>query len=337
MSVVARLMLSDYLSNAETNSADGVAASSVQVRNSDPVAILIATYNGGAYLHRQLETIRQQLHALPKLYVSDDGSQDGTKDILDDFARDHPQTEVQEGPRAGFAENFRSLMTRDDIGETYVAFSDQDDIWHHEKLATAIAWLKEQGDRPALYCSRTEYVSESEHHQGYSPRFIKAPSFRNALVQSIAGANTMVMNRPAFEIIRRASRGTTFVSHDWWCYQLVTGAGGLVRYAQDAHIRYRQHGSNQVGSNRGFLALLRRLKFLLDGGFSVWSDRNIASLVSSADELTPPARQSLLDFSRAREERRLLWRLYYLQRSGVYRQTWLGTASMYLACVIRKL
>ena len=96
-------------------------------------------------------------------------------------------------------------------------------------------------DVPALFCSRTRIITAEGEPAGFSPLFSKKPSFRNAIVQSIAGGNTMVMNRAARDIMLEASRRTGFVSHDWWCYLILTGVGGIVHYSPTAKIGYRQH------------------------------------------------------------------------------------------------
>src|SRR5690606_17695974 len=124
---------------------------------------------------------------------------------------------------------------------------------------------KQPSDGPALYCTRTRTVSEEGSTVGLSPLFAKPPGFRNALVQSIAGANTMVMNRSAWRLVREASRRTSFISHDWWCYLIVAGAGGVVRYSPVARIGYRQHAKNLVGENNSWRARMSRLSHLMKG------------------------------------------------------------------------
>ena len=59
----------------------------------------------------------------------------------------------------------------------------------------------------------------------------------------------MVFNRAAKNLIVEASLNTPVVSHDWWCYQIVTGAGGHVMYDPEPCLKYRQHGKNQIGAN----------------------------------------------------------------------------------------
>jgi hypothetical protein len=191
-------------------------------------------------------------------------------------------------------------------------------------------------DVPALFCSRTLTISEVGEAVGASPLFVKKPSFENALVQSLAGGNTMVLNRPAQSIMACASRRSGFVSHDWWAYLLVSGAGGEVFYCARPLVRYRQHGSNQVGANTSWQARRSRLKRMIRGQFRQWSDENLAGLEANTDLLTPEAMQALVRFRDARNAP-LPRRLFDLNSSGVYRQTLSGNVGLYAAALMGRL
>src|SRR6185312_5860774 len=149
------------------------------------VAILMATKDGAAFLDEQLQSIARQTHADWRLVVSDDGSTDGTKDIVSRFSGEHPQrVTILDGPRQGVSANFLSLATNPDIDADFFAFSDQDDIWHGDKLARALDWLATiPADTPSMYCGRTELMSADGRCYGLSPLFRRPPSFANALVQ----------------------------------------------------------------------------------------------------------------------------------------------------------
>lgn len=299
---------------------------------SGTVTILMAIFNGEIYLNEQLLSLRRQTWPRIDLIFSDDGSRDGTVDLVTAFCRDWDKgtSQVIGGPRAGFAENFRSLITRGSVGGDYVAFCDQDDIWKPGKLEKAIAWLDGQDPSvPALYCGRTLTFPASSDG-AMSPLFPLPPTFRNALVQSIAGANTMVMNRAAFELVREAARRTSFISHDWFAYLIVTGAGGTVHYSREPDILYRQHESNLVGANNTWQARLSRLRFLFGGRFKAWTDANLAALDACRDLLVPQARACIDEFRRVRGGGPIS-RLRHLRNSGVYRQTKRGQVGLYLA------
>ncbi len=304
------------------------------------VVVLMATYNAGPFINDQIASIAGQSWPNIDVLVSDDGSQDETLTRLKAAAAAWTKGTFQivPGPQKGFAENFRSLISRFDGEADYVAFSDQDDIWDHDKLEHAINWLDGQtAGRPAVFCSRTRLIDENGKQIGFSPLFKKPISFRNALVQSIAGANTMVLNKAGALLLAEASRRAPFVSHDWWCYMLLSGAGGAVHYSPNPTISYRQHGGNLVGSNMGWKASFIRMQaLLLTSRFSDWSAANLAALSSAADLLTPEA----IDTQRSFEQARALpfaRRLTALKRSGIYRQTTRGQLGLWLACVLRRL
>lgn len=303
------------------------------------VAVLMAVHNGARFLDEQIASIAHQRVEHIDLWISDDGSKDRTKEIVAGVARDWKKGKVRalSGPLAGFAENYRTLMTRRDVDADYVAFSDQDDYWEADKLSAAIAWLDTQpADHPALYCSRTRIISEDGRMIGASPLFPRAPSFRNALVQSIAGGNTMVMNRAAHAVIREASDRASFISHDWWSYQIVTAVGGTVHYSPEPKIGYRQHDGNAIGANNSWRARMFRLYAMAEGRFKRWNEHNVVGLMACRDMLTPEARQILDMFQQIRDGG-FFERLAVLHRSKLYRQTLLGQLGLYLACVLRKL
>src|SRR5258706_8555996 len=168
------------------------------------VTILLATRNGAPFLKEQLDSYRAQTYPFWELLVSDDGSTDETIRILEGFARSVPQRVIlRSGPQLGFWQNFVSLVRCDDSDGDLFAYSDQDDIWFPEKLAKAVNWLGARPEeQPALYFSRTELVNPDGKAIGFSRLFSRPPTFQNALVQNIGGANTMVFNRTARATLR---------------------------------------------------------------------------------------------------------------------------------------
>ncbi|PHP65576.1 glycosyl transferase family 2 [Zhengella mangrovi] len=295
------------------------------------VAVLLATHNGERYLAEQLRSIEDQTWSRIDILVSDDASSDSTLGQLEDHMARWPKGRfsVVEGPNRGFSENFRSLILRHEPQRAdYVAFCDQDDIWNADKLENAIAWLSSQpANTPALYCGRT--LNFRSGRESFSPLFRKPPCFQNALVQSIAGGNTMVMNRCAFAILRKAARRGPFVSHDWFSYMLITGAGGRVFYNPVPDIRYRQHEGNLVGENNSWGARVLRMRYFLQGRFRDWTDRNLANLEACEDLLNDESRRTLALFREARTAR-LHRRMALLFGSGVFRQTFKGQLGLFV-------
>lgn len=303
------------------------------------VAVLMCTMQGQHYLAEQLNSIATQTHPSWAIWASDDGSDDHTHAILE-YYQSHwgaDRISIHAGPAEGSTANFLSLTCRADIDADYFAYADQDDVWESDKLERAVEWLKTvPPDVPALYGSRTQLVDARMQHLGYSPLFERTPDFRNALVQSIAGGNTMVFNRAARDLLRRAGENVEAVTHDWWAYMLVTSCGGRVHYDPYPTVRYRQHGANQFGANRSLRAQARRARLLLQGRFRDWVDANLRALARVRHLMTPENQLVFDEFVEARR-RWLLPRLVGLRCAGVFRQTTRGNFGLLVAALINRL
>jgi glycosyltransferase involved in cell wall biosynthesis len=287
------------------------------------VAILLCTRNGESFLQPQLDSYAAQTHGEWTCYASDDGSRDRTREILarQRLAWGQGRLVIVDGPGQGGSANFMFLVGRDDIEADYFAFSDQDDIWEAEKLARALSWLGTvPGEVPALYCGRTRNIDAQGDEIGLSPVNQRPPCFANALVQNIAGGNTMVFNQAARRLIKALGPGIPVVLHDWWTYQVVSGCGGEVFFDSEPYVRYRQHPGNLIGANAGWWSRWRRAGESLRGLHRVWYDTQLAALAVVEPELTFDNVRLCGRFRRARQQW-LLPRMFGIWRSGVYRQT----------------
>lgn len=306
----------------------------------DHVAVLLALYNGAATLGAQIESLATQSHENWSLIVSDDGSTDSSIAELARAAKSMPgrATQLIRGPRKGFAQNFLTLVRAAGPMVPYAAFCDQDDAWLPHKLSRALDHLSSiPSHHPALYAARTVICDARLRPLRRSPLFERPPSFANALVQSIGGGNTMLLNRAALDILQDASRSATgIVAHDWWAYQMVTGAGGTAIYDPEPTVLYRQHGANMIGANDTALAGFHRITQVMRGRYRHWNDANIGALLAARHFLTPEAHEILARFQEARTAP-MRRRTRALRQAGLYRQTRRGNLALWMATVARKL
>jgi len=306
----------------------------------DPlVAILMGTHNGARFLPEQLDSLELQTHQNWVLIASDDGSTDDTLRILRAYQAKWPAGKliIKEGPKQGYCVNFLSMACDPAICADYYAFCDQDDVWLATKLAVAIQNIAENQEEniPYVYCGRTSYVNEKLKKIGCSPLFAFPRSFRNALIQSVAGGNTMVFNQSAKNALEKMGI-VQHPSHDWWVYQLVTGVGGDVFYDQTPQVLYRQHKDALVGGNNSFAARIERISMVFKGELRRWSDQNIAILSAAYPWLTHGSRETLELFKKMRNAR-LKDRFRLMEVAGLYRQTWRGTISLVVAALLKKI
>ena len=321
----------------DVHSADELNETSERTENK--VAVILGYYDGDNHVAEQLQSILGQSHQALHVFVVDDRSP--TPFIIGDLEFDAAQlTKVSVSIRpenVGFTNNVIRALSDIEQSFEYFAFSDQDDVWHTDKLERALAALSEvSAGIPALYCARTEIVDETcSQTLGYSPIFRKPPSFANALVQSIGGGNTMVFNNAARQLIIAASLNEPVVSHDWWAYQIITGAGGRVIYDTEPCLKYRQHGNNLVGANTSWAARFLRIRGLMQGKFRTWNDINLKALSEHEHLLTEQNIRVLNNFIDARQSR-LFRRLKLFKRSGVYRQTLFGNLGLVLGIFLNR-
>ena len=209
------------------------------------VTILLSTYNGEKYLEEQLGSIASQKGVATKIVVRDDGSNDHTCDILDEWTRRLALTWYH-GENIGPARSFMELLRQ--AGDScYYAFSDQDDYWLSDKLKVAVDKLKSYEKRPALYFCQTELVDKNLNRINsviIHPRL----TFGESLVYQFVGGCTMVINRALRDIILKYD--PQYLSmHDVWIYDVAQAIGAHVVFDHIPHILYRQHGGNVTGQS----------------------------------------------------------------------------------------
>ena len=303
------------------------------------VAILMATFNGERFLSEQLESLQAQTFSNWRLYVSDDGSSDSTKEIIKRYQAlwGAKKIKYRDGPQKGFAHNFLSLACDPEINADYYAFCDQDDVWLPEKLKVAVEHIMSSNtsDQVYAYGGRTIYTDEKLKPIGISPLFVHPRTFRNALIQSIAGGNTMVFNQATKTLLEKVGMVPT-PSHDWWLYQLVTGVGGIVFYDQRPQVLYRQHSHALVGSNQSTSATIKRLYGLYCGRYKQWTDQNIQAL-RQVESCLLTSNVEILNLFELLRKSKLRDRMRLLEICGLYRQTWPGTISLIFFAMLNKI
>jgi glycosyltransferase involved in cell wall biosynthesis len=269
-----------------------------------PVSVLLSTFNGRRHLQPQLRSIANQTYRGWTLLWRDDGSTDGTSDLVETFA--HEIGEERCVPLAaapghlGIAGSFLTLLRHVPAGHI-AAFADQDDVWLPEKLARGVAALElVPDDQPALYCARQYLVDESLSPLGLSPHPGLTAGFPAALTQNVATGCTVMLNHAAVALVA-ASDPPEGTLHDWWSYLLISAAGGRLLADPVPVVLYRQHASNAVGAphsplRRGVMALRRG-----PDAFMQLFRRHVAALAASNLALSPAAAHDLRVLERALE------------------------------------
>lgn len=225
----------------------------------------MSTYNGERYVSEQIESVLAQDAPGVRLFVRDDGSRDDTVDILQDYAS-RGLLAFKAGENKGVVGSFLDALTMPPHSYEFVAFCDQDDIWHRDKISRAIAIIGSHNQAiPQLYCSEYDFCDESMRFQSASHLNRIGVGFPRLLVESVCSGNTIVMNRVLVdELIANGTDGV--YTHDWWAALLAAGLGELT-FDGAATLEYRRIESSvsPTGSS-GLSLLLFRIRTFLGKG-----------------------------------------------------------------------
>lgn len=311
-------------------------------QNPPRVTILLASHFGENHIAEQLKSIADQTHENWRLIISDDGSTDMTREIILDFATQFSPEKVQliEGPCKGTSsDNFMSLLRSGHFPDTdYIAFCDQDDVWLPEKLTQGLAVLAPfDAQDIVLYGGRSIVTDEALNQIALSALRPKPLGFKNALMQNFAGGNTFILTPRAGQLLAKAAAKThQVIVHDWWCYIVVTGAGGQAIHDNTPSLLYRQHQENVIGNNAGFSAQMRRMAGLLNGTYRRWNATNIDAIEANSDLLTNAAATAFQDLKLLHNSRGF-GALKILKNSGLYRQSRLSHAALWVGAFLGRL
>ena len=104
----------------------------------------MATYNGEKFLQEQLNSLYGQQGVNVDILVRDDGSKDGTQNILRENSESHSLKWYQ-GEHKNVANGFFELMQKGaEADYRFYAFCDQDDVWDLDKLCIAVNKIKNE-------------------------------------------------------------------------------------------------------------------------------------------------------------------------------------------------
>lgn len=217
------------------------------------IIILLSTYNGKKYLEEQLESLYAQVNIDDiDILVRDDGSNDGTQEILDKYQTCHENFKWYQGDNKRPARSFWELLNKVD-GADYYAFCDQDDVWDNDKILVAIEELKKLDQSlPLLYMSDVRVVDANLNHlaDGFVDTSVPV-SYAYSLSNSVCPGCTFVFNELARKLAIKFNAEEYIDHHDWTLYKIVACFGDVV-FDKTTHMRYRQHENNVVGANSKF-------------------------------------------------------------------------------------
>ena len=213
------------------------------------VSIAMATFNGEKYLPAQLDSFLAQSRLPHEVVIGDDGSRDATLAIVEAFAAQAPFPVMLSVnvPGLGPAGNFARTIAR--CSGDVIFLSDQDDVWHPEKIARVTERMAEQpGVLVALHDARL--VDTDGQPLGHTMAGQIAASGADPARGLVAGC-CMAFDGRLGRLFDPAP-ATPF--HDAWLTALADRLG-VRGFLPEPLIDYRRHGANV---SQSFMSAARR-------------------------------------------------------------------------------
>lgn len=233
----------------------------------DKLAILLATYNGEKYLKEQLNSLLNQTFMDWVAYIHDDGSSDGTLQIIDEYCRLYPSHFVflQGKPCGGAKNNFYYLLK--EVSAPLYMFCDQDDVWLPQKIEKSIETIKTMNcNRATLVFGNLKIVDSNldvihESMWDYYKFDLVNLNPEKIILRNVVTGCTILINNKLRDLMIQFKNIENTPMHDKWG-ALIAIKFGEIKYYSEPLILYRQHEDNTVGAvdNKRISFWLSRLR-----------------------------------------------------------------------------
>ena len=242
--------------------------------------IILCSRNGAKFIRKQLDSILREKVCEYRVLVFDDRSQDGTVDILREYKKRYPKKfDYVVRPVSSGSSCANLLMAVAEAPKSdYYMLSDQDDVWHEDKMRKMIASVSahesiDGKDTPILVHSdatvfRSVEIAETNtielidiadsfmEYEGLSPRRV---GFNQLLLQNQVTGGGCIFNYALKKLVEDAAAANVekggkpyperALIHDQWL-AILCAAFGKIYYFDEALYDYRQHADNQIGAKK---------------------------------------------------------------------------------------
>lgn len=209
------------------------------------ISVCLASYNGELYIKQQVESILKQLGKSDELIISDDGSTDNTRKILEDISDPRIKIVLNENEK-GYTRNFENAL-KHATGD-YFFLSDQDDVWLDGRVDACMEKLKTSNFIMTDGYITDEYLNkQSKTH--FEKHSVRQGFFNNWVKTRYVGA-FMAFDKEVYNFIIPFPKNQFYAPHDYW----ITISSELYfkcHLINEPYILYRRHNSNVTGQRKG--------------------------------------------------------------------------------------
>ncbi len=225
------------------------------------ISVAMVSYQGAKYIKEQLESILVTLGPEDEIIISDDGSTDGTREIISKYQAQDNRIRMIDGPKSGVKANVENAL-RACHGE-YIFLADQDDIWMPEKVERVMAAFEEKKvglvvhDAIVTDGACKEVILDSFYSLKGSGAGVAKNIWRNTYIGCC-----MAFKR---DLLKEVLPIPSYIEmHDQWIGVINDKQKRGTCFLSDKLLKYRRHGNNASGmSHYGVVRMIKnRICFL---------------------------------------------------------------------------
>ena len=220
------------------------------------ISVALIVYNGAKYIRQQLDSILAQTHNVDEIIVCEDGSTDGTKEIIEEYKNKHPNlffihyNNKNLGPTKNIEKAIQACM-----GDL-ILLADQDDYWEDNKVETIIKWFEANPTMNGVFTNGSLMNSKGELDNKYSLWDVMSFPYKdiknnndlklyiNTVENSVTGATLAIRNNLPF--LKTPFPVIKHLVHDRWL-AINLAENNSLGILEDKLIRYRIHSAQAIG------------------------------------------------------------------------------------------
>ncbi len=217
------------------------------------ISVVMATYNGEAFLNEQLDSILKQTLMPDEILICDDCSSDNTWSILESYQIRYPELIhiYSNRKNIGYEKNFLNLIKK--VSGDITFLSDQDDIWYPYKIERMYQVFEQNANILTLSAAYDLIDEEGEiFHDIRNIKFknnkkLKKIDWKDFVIHPRYPGMSMAVRQPIVMQLSEIDLVKT-PAHDWLLNLIAAMRDGMYLY-DNVLTSYRQHKYNSIGSS----------------------------------------------------------------------------------------
>lgn len=223
------------------------------------VSVIMPSFNHRPYVERAIDSVLAQTHAATELIVVDDGSTDGSVELLQSLQTRHRFTLLCQ-QNVGVCRTLNRGIREAAKGE-YVALLASDDFWHPEKLSRQLAALTASPGSEFCFSQAVEFSDDASADSGrvFPARCLSGDVGAKVFLRQHVPAGTMLFSRKLYDELGGFDEA---LKEEDWDFVIRSAAATRFSSVDAPLLHYRAHAGNTMRTRGGHAIFHQKAKIL---------------------------------------------------------------------------